>query len=130
MENGDLAWIAIGTQVSYVQDLVPVVGNGSAAFNPIVGHVYEGTVLAIQDAVVVVYRTEVHTALVNLSTRDWGRSTDHLGWDMKQWWTWYNDQYVPHMIARARSGRHDGRVGALLDDLERRTSDNGSLKRD
>ena len=31
---------------SLVQDLVPVVGNGSAAFNPVVGHVYEGTVLA------------------------------------------------------------------------------------
>ena len=129
-KNGDLAWIAIGTQVSYVQDLVPVVGNGSAAFNPVVGHVYEGTVLAIQDAVVVVYRTEVHTALVNLSTRDWGRSTEHLGWDMKQWWTWYNDQYVPHKIAQAEAGRRDGHVGALLDDLERRQDEDGSLRPD
>ncbi|MDG2031100.1 MAG: hypothetical protein P8J45_08855 [Phycisphaerales bacterium] len=124
-DTGDLAWIAVGTQKSYVQDLVPVVGNNVGAFNPIIGTVAEGFVLAIQDAVVVVYRTEVHFALRNLSTRDWGRSTDHLGWDMKQWWTWYNDEYVPYKRAQAAAEPSAGSaigVAELVDRLHENAS--------
>lgn len=122
-DEGDLAWIAIGTQISYVQDLVPVVGGGSGAFDPIVGTILEGTVLAIQDAIVVVYRTEVHFALRNLTTRDWGRPTDHLAWDMKRWWTWYNEEYVPYKQAQARETQREQQVTDLLDGLRDETSE-------
>ena len=121
-DTGDLAWIAIGTQMSYVQDLVPVVGDGAGAFNPIVGTILEGTVLAIQDAIVVVYRTEVHFALRNLTTRDWGRPTDHLAWDMKQWWHWYNDEYVPYKRAQAQEQEREQHVTELLDGLHDRSA--------
>jgi hypothetical protein len=128
-DTGDLAWIAVGTQTSYVQNLVPVVGNNVGAFNPIIGTITEGFVLAIQDAVVVVYRTEVHFALRNLSTRDWGRSTDHLGWDMKKWWTWYNDEYVPYKRAQKSSELPVGVGGVvgvadLVDQLNEQASSN------
>ena len=116
-DTGDLAWIAVGTQQSYVQNLVPVVGDNVAAFNPIIGTVTEGFVLAIQDAVVVVYRTEVHFALRNLTTRDWGRSTDHLGWDMKKWWAWYNEEYVPYK--RAQTSTEASRGSGMAELMDR-----------
>jgi hypothetical protein len=94
-ETGDLAWIAIETQRAYVQGLVPVTGAGSAAFAPIIGTISEGSVLRIQDAVVVTYRTIVHQVLVTMTSADWGDSTDELGYGIEGWWAWYNDQYVP-----------------------------------
>lgn len=131
-DTGDLAWIAIGTQISYVQDLVPVVGSNVGAFNPIVGTVTQGSVLAIQDAVVVVYRTEVHVALNSLATRDWGRPTDHLGWDMRQWWAWYNEEYVPHRLARAEASAITvSGVRELVEQLDReRTANDSGLTAD
>lgn len=117
-DSGDLAWIAIGTQVSYVQDLIPVVGSGSGAFDPVVGTILEGTVLAIQDAVVIVYRTEVHFSLRAMVSRDWGQSTEHLGYDMKKWWSWYNNEYVPFKQAQAQESQRTQRVDDLLRGLE------------
>lgn len=122
-DTGDLAWIAIGTQISYVQDLIPVVGSGSGAFDPVVGTILEGTVLAIQDAIVIVYRTEVHYALRTMASRDWGQSTEHLGYDMKRWWTWYNEEYVPYKQAQAREAQREQQVTDLLDGLRDETSE-------
>jgi hypothetical protein len=101
-ETGDLAWIAIETQHTFVADLAPVVGDNAGAFQPVLGVVSEGTLLRVMDAVVVVYRTEVHASLVNLTTHDWGRSTAHLGYDMRAWWAWYNTEYVPFKNEQAR----------------------------
>ncbi|MHC5112806.1 MAG: HEAT repeat domain-containing protein [Planctomycetota bacterium] len=94
-DEGDLAWIAIETQRAYVADLIPVVGDSSGAFMPVVGTVSEGIVLRVTDAVVIVYRTEIHLALVTMTTRDWGQPTDQMGYDMRAWWEWYNTDYVP-----------------------------------
>jgi hypothetical protein len=93
--TGDLAWIAIETQRSYVANLQPVVGDASGAFAPVIGVVSEGSVLRIVDAVVVAYRTEVHTSLVSMTSGDWGQSTEHLAYDLNRWWHWYNEQYLP-----------------------------------
>jgi hypothetical protein len=101
-DEGALAWIAIETQHAYVANVVPVVGDNSGAFVPIVGVVSEGIVLTVQDAVVIVYRTQIHDALVNLTTWASGESTAHLGYDMKAWWSWYNDEFVPERNERAR----------------------------
>jgi hypothetical protein len=92
---GDLAWIAIETQRTFVSGLVPVTGDASGAFQPIISTVSEGSVLRIQDAVVISYRTEVHTTLVNLTTNDWGQPTAQLGYNIDAWWRWYNQQYLP-----------------------------------
>lgn len=100
-KKGDLAWIAIGTQQSYVQNLIPITGNGSGAFQPVIGTITEGFVLRVSDAVAIVYRTEVHVALEHLSTAAAGQSTAALGWDLNRWRTWYNQTYLPILHARA-----------------------------
>jgi hypothetical protein len=93
--EGDLAWIAIQTQRAYVQNLIPIVGDGSAAFQPVIGIVSDGVVMRVMDAVVIEYRTPVHNALVAMTTHDWGQPTEYLSYNIRAWWDWYNNQYVP-----------------------------------
>jgi hypothetical protein len=100
-KQGDLAWIAIGTQQSYVQNLIPVTGNGVGAFQPVIGTITEGFVMRVSDAVAIVYRTEVHYSLVRLADAAYGGSTEHLGWDMNRWRKWYNTEYLPKYRADA-----------------------------
>jgi hypothetical protein len=102
-DQADLAWIAIGTQRSYVANLVPITGNSSAGFQPVIGQIYEGVVMAIDDAAAVAttYRPGVHQSLMALATLDSGQSTAHLGWDLNAWVAWYNDTYLPILAARA-----------------------------
>lgn len=97
---GDLAWIAIQTQRAYVAGLVPVVGNNAGGFQPIIGVVSEGAILRVVDAVVIEYRTVVNGSLINLTTRDWGKSTDSLGFNVQAWWDWYNKEYLPFKNAK------------------------------
>lgn len=101
-QKGDLAWIAIETQQPFVAGLAPVVGDNSGAFLPIIGVAHEGTVLRVMDAVVVVYRTEIHLSLVNMSSFETGTPTEEMGYDMRRWWAWYNDEYVPMVNERRR----------------------------
>jgi hypothetical protein len=91
-----LAYILIGTQTSYIADLRPVVGDSAVAFEPTLGVVTDGVYLRVIDAVVYTYHTEVHRALVDLSSRAWGRSTDRLGWDNREWVRWYRSEFQPY----------------------------------
>jgi hypothetical protein len=100
-DQGDLAWIAMGTQRSYVSNVAPVLGDGSGAFTPIVDTILQGFVLRVTDAVAVTYRADAHHALVAMTGADWGKPTGHLGYDPKAWWAWYNDEYVPFKRAQA-----------------------------
>ena len=100
--KADLAWIAIATRQSYVANVVPIVGNGSGAFQPVIGSVASGVVMRVQDAVVYTYRADVHNALVSLTTRESGQATADFGWDMARWWAWFNAEFVP--AYRAKSG--------------------------
>lgn len=100
--QGDLAWIAIGRQEVFVTGLVPVVGDNSGAFQPILGTVQTGTVVRIMDAVVVVYRTHIHESLVAMTTHEMGESTADLGYDVDAWRAWYNTEYLPLMRERAK----------------------------
>lgn len=93
--SGDLAFIAIGRQVAFVSDLTPVVSSNAVGFDPTVSVANEGTVLAIHDAAVTIYRTEIHRSLVGLSSRAWGRSTESLGYDYEAWKRWYFGEFVP-----------------------------------
>lgn len=99
--KADLAWIAIATRQSYVANVVPIVGNGSGAFQPVIGSVASGVVMRVQDAVVYTYRADVHNALVSLTTRESGQATADFGWDMARWWTWFNTEFVPAQRAKA-----------------------------
>ncbi|MHC4948319.1 MAG: HEAT repeat domain-containing protein [Planctomycetota bacterium] len=101
-QQGDVAWIAIETQRAYVQALVPVVGDAAGAFQPVMGTFSEGSVLRVIDAVAIVYRTHIHSALVDMTSHDWGQSTAHLGYNIDAWWAWYNDDYVPFKNEQAR----------------------------
>lgn len=93
--RGDLAWIAIQKQRAFIAALIPIVGENVVAYQPIPGVVSEGVIIRVVDAVVIIYRTEIHRSLVAMTSRDWGQPTDHLGYDMERWWAWYNSEYVP-----------------------------------
>lgn len=99
--DGDLAWIAIGTTTNYIANVVPVVGDRAGAFQPVLGTLRTGVLMRVQDAMVYTYRTDVHHSLLAMTTRDFGQSTADLGWDMKSWWTWFNNEYVPFKQAQA-----------------------------
>lgn len=92
-----LAYILVGQQQTFVSDLTPIVGDSAVGFDPTLSVLTEGTVMRIIDAVVVTYRTEVHFALVDLSTQGWGgQSTAHLGWDNNAWRAWYAGEFKPY----------------------------------
>lgn len=93
--SGDLAFIAIGRQVAFISDLTPVVSDNAVGFDPTISVANEGTVVAIQDAAVTIYRTEIHRSLVGLTSRVWGQPTSDLGYDYEAWKRWYFDAFLP-----------------------------------
>jgi hypothetical protein len=95
-QQGDLAYIAIATQTSFVADLTPVVSENAVGFDPEIGVISEGVVLRVQDLVVQVYRHDVHNALVDLTSEDWGESTMGFGFDIRAWRNWYEAEYRPY----------------------------------
>ena len=119
---GDLAWIAIETQRAYVAGLQPIAGNGAAAFAPIVGVVTDGSVMRVVDAVVIIYRTEIHNILVGMTSDDWGQSTEYLGYDINAWWHWYNEEYLPHKNAQNSGGDSAGEPGVVAAQVKTPTS--------
>ena len=120
-EKRDLAWIAIGTQRSYVQNLIPVAGDGAGAFRPVIGQITEGFVMRVTDAIAIIYRTEVHHALVGMTSRATGGDTSGNGWSFTAWRDWYNDEFLA--IARVRANAdHDAQAAAGFAEAERARS--------
>lgn len=111
LEEGDLAWILVGRQRAYVSDLEPIVGENAVAFDPELSVLTEGTVLRVVNAVVFVYRYDVHNALVDLTTRTGPRATASLGWDQQKWWAYYNQEYLPH-LAKVQAEKADAERAA------------------
>ena len=95
LRKGDQAWIAIGTQRSYVQNLIPVTGDGSGGFRPVPGIINEGFVMRVTEAFAVIYRTEVHRVLVGMTAGTTPIDTSALGWSLDRWRDWYNAAYLP-----------------------------------
>lgn len=95
--QGDLGWIAMGTQRSYVRNLIPVTGDGAGGFQPVPGIINEGFVMRVQDAVAIVYRTEVHRVLVDMTSRATDTDTSANGWSLAAWRDWYNREYLPRV---------------------------------
>jgi hypothetical protein len=101
--DGDtsLAYILVGTQTAYVADLDVVVGDNAVAFDPQLAVITEGTYLRIISAHVITYRTEVHSALVDITSRAWGRPTGGFGYDQDRWAQWYKSEFLPHLAKLA-----------------------------
>ena len=97
--TGNLGYIVVATQQAFVSDLQPVVSDSAVAFDPTLSVVTEGVVLEVKDAVVLTYRTEVHGALVRMTSRALGASTEGLGYDERAWASWYNDQWRPYLAS-------------------------------
>jgi hypothetical protein len=94
-----LAYILIGTQQAYIADLQPVVGDAAVGFDPTIAVVTDGVVLRVIDATVITYHTEVHNALVDITSRALGQNTAPNGWDGDRWGKWYRQEWAP-FIAR------------------------------
>jgi hypothetical protein len=117
--EGDLGWIAIGTQRSYVANLIPVTGDGTGAFQPVPGIINEGFVMRVQDAVAIVYRTEIHRVLVDMTSAATGTDTADNGWSLGAWRDWYNREYLPRAQAEAARAA-DAAAGRDFAEAERR----------
>jgi hypothetical protein len=99
-EQGDLAWIAIQTTTVYVANVTPVVGDNSGGFAPVLGVLREGVLMRVQDAFVINYRMDVHNSLVNMANAETGENTEPMGYNMREWWAWYNKVFVPKHNAK------------------------------
>ncbi len=98
--KGDLAWIAVGTQQAFVSDLTPVVGPSAVAFDPQLSVVTTGSLLRINDAVVIEYHLDIHNALVELTSRLSETNTAPLGWNLPGWREWYAKEFLPTWTAK------------------------------
>lgn len=111
--SGPKAFIFVGTQRTFVSNLTPVVGSSSVAFDPTISVLNTGSLLVVHDALVTSYRSEVHAALVRMTTDAWGRSTEYLGYDLAGWATWYDRNLKP-MLAASGAGAGEGRIGRAV----------------
>jgi len=51
----------------------------------------------------VFHRGGTHESLIRMTTREWGRPTDYLGWDVAQWQRWYIEEFQPLVVERRRA---------------------------
>lgn len=109
--KGDKAWIATGRTISYVANVIPVVGDNAGAFQPVIGQIIEGVVMRVQDCEVTIYHGSVHDSLVAISSFDSGADTTALGWDMRAWYRWFNEHYVP---MKQREDQELAKAGAVV----------------
>lgn len=99
--DGYLATIVIGRQVSFISDLTPVVGDSAVGFDPQVSVITEGVVMNIRDAVVTWHNVALHNQLVSWTSRLGGTNTAALGYDRGAWARWYAHEFAPMMERQA-----------------------------
>lgn len=99
--RGDEGWIAIGKSVNYVANQIPVTGDASGAFQPVVGTIFEGSVLRIMESVVEIHRTEVQFSLAQVIERETGLPAPAFGTDIARWQRWYEREYPALAAAHA-----------------------------
>lgn len=51
----------------------------------------------------VFHRGGTHESLIRMTTREWGRPTDYLGWDVALWQRWYIEEFQPLIVQRWRT---------------------------
>lgn len=101
-KRGDEAWIAQGTSIHYVQNAIPVVGGSSTSFQPVIGTIFEGSLLRIMESMVEIYRTEVHESLAMIVEQETGKPAPPFGYDQARWMAWYRTEY-PKLAAAHRA---------------------------
>jgi len=111
--KGDLAWIAVGTQQAFVSDLTPVVGPFAVAFDPELSVVTSGTLLRINDAVVIEYHLDIHNALIDMSSRLSESDTRPLGWNLPAWRDWYAKDFLPMWAKKAEAEKQASEAAAV-----------------
>jgi len=109
-KRGDEAWIAIGTARSYIQNQIPVVGDSSTSFQPVIGTLYEGSLLRIMESMVEIYRTEVHVALEEVVVHHTGQPAPPLGYERDRWLAWYRDEFPKLVALRQAELQESGEV--------------------
>ncbi len=97
--DGALAFIQVQTQTFFVSDLQPVVGTSSVGFDPQLSTISDGTIVVIDDAIVVFPRNQVHNTLLDLVRADYGQPVN-LGYDTGKWREWYQNEYLPYKQAK------------------------------
>jgi hypothetical protein len=105
-QKGDEAWIAIGKTVHYVQNVIPIVGGASTSFQPVIGTVYEGSLLRVMESKVEIFRTEVHDSLAAVIEETTGQPAPPFGYDSDRWMVWYRDEF-PLLAEAHRVARED-----------------------
>jgi len=105
-QKGDEAWIAIGKTVHYVQNVIPIVGGASTSFQPVIGTVYEGSLLRVMESKVDIFRTEVHDSLAAVIEETTGQPAPPLGYDRDRWMAWYRDEF-PRLTEAHRIAQED-----------------------
>jgi len=99
--KGDEGWIAIGKSINYVSNQIPVTGDASGAFQPVVSTIFEGSVLRIMESVVEIHRTEVQLSLAKVIERETGLPAPAFGNDIDRWRRWYEREYPALAAAHA-----------------------------
>lgn len=99
---GDEAWIAIGRTTHYIQNQIPLTGDSSTSFQPIIGTLFEGSLLRILESKVEIFRTEVHESLAMVVERNTGQPAPPFGYDRERWLTWHREEFPRLAAAHAR----------------------------
>lgn len=110
-KQGDEAWIAIGKTVHYVQNVIPIVGGASTSFQPVIGTVYEGSLLRVMESSVEIFRTEVHESLAAVIEQTTGQPAPPFGYDRERWMAWYHDEF-PRLAAAHQARLEDAATAA------------------
>jgi len=120
-QRGPLAWIAIGTQKSYVADLTPIVSQGAVAFDPTPGVVTEGTLFVVNDAVVTWSPRIANGALSTLASAATGEDAaamrSRLGMRFDSWKDWYfstGREAIEKKLAERESAAADAEAKASI----------------
>ena len=99
---GDEAWIAIGRTSHYIQNQIPVTGDASTSFQPVIGAVFEGSLLRILESKVEIFRTEVHESLAMVVECNTGQPAPPFGYDRDRWLAWHREEFPKLAAAHAR----------------------------
>lgn len=90
------SWIATGTHTAYVSDLTPVVAEAAVGWDPTISYIVSGAVLDVKAQFEpwneYVWVTVRHDDVLASLQRITGQT---FGWDVRAWYRWYWNTYVP-----------------------------------
>ena len=116
---GGNGMIRSGQQISYVAGVRPVFGPGVVAYQPIVGTINEGFAVESGTGRKLTCRPGIHEALVSLTTREIGMSTEAFGYDVAQWHEWHESTYLPFKEEQRRKAERLESIRRRAEEIER-----------